>query len=179
MGLEACEESSRKSLVADDSVVVGQTLAGHELCSFHAARDCTTCQLVELARAAAHFRYTLVLSLLHGSERLSNPSGKPFLALTTEVAQLSAILSMFRSPAYHSMKVNINQVNGDGAIVLPVSCTETTEDLKDCISAKIGIPPARQRLVFAGKELAACKMLRDAMIRDDCVVHLMQVEVLT
>ena len=57
---------------------------------------------------------------------------------------------------------------------VPIDCepTDSSEDFKQKIQDKIGVPVDRQRLVFAGKCFCADMTVQSIGIKDQSIVHL-------
>ena len=57
-------------------------------------------------------------------------------------------------------------------MTLMVTAADTVESLWDKVEAKTGIPASQQRLLYAGKQLAADKILADYNIEKESTLHL-------
>jgi ubiquitin C len=85
--------------------------------------------------------------------------------------QSDSILHLVLRPPSDTIQIFVKLLNGK-RIPLDVEPTDRIEDVKAMIQYKEGIPPARQFLICAGRQLEDGRTLQDYAIRKHSMLHM-------
>ena len=103
------------------------------------------------------------------SSSSSSPSPSPSSAAP------AAVLFAFASPSVLSLRggmmIKVKTLTGK-EVEVDIEPSDTVARIKERVEEKEGIPPAQQRLIFAGKQMADEKQARDYNMEGGSVLHL-------